>query len=133
MLFTPTGTFYSKVQFKTEEEVEKVVVKNFKLLFGDHSILLPKSLIRTSGVVGENAVMNRETKNKIAELCIAEIGKQKKFSRLLESDLKIQQISPSRTTMNGWVTPWSRRWWLRSLPVELETASPSGKIRIERN
>ena len=34
MLFTPTGTFYSKVQFKTEEEVEKVVVKNFKLLFG---------------------------------------------------------------------------------------------------
>ena len=63
MLFTPTGTFYSKVQFKTEEEVEKVV-----------------------------AVMNRETKNKIAELCIAEIEKQKEFSKLLESDLKIQQI-----------------------------------------
>ena len=75
MLFTPTGTFYSKVQFKTEEEVEKAVVGNYKLLFGDYSILLPKSLIRISGVVGENAVMNRETKNKIAELCIAEIGK----------------------------------------------------------
>ncbi len=30
MLFTPTGAFYSKVQFKTEEEVEKVVVDNFK-------------------------------------------------------------------------------------------------------
>ena len=53
MLFTPTGTFYFKVQFKTEEEVEKVVVDNFKLLFGDSSILLPKSLIRTFGVVGK--------------------------------------------------------------------------------
>ena len=52
MLFTPAGTFYSKVQFKTEEEVEKVVVDNFKLLFGDYSILLPKSLIRTSGGKG---------------------------------------------------------------------------------
>lgn len=55
MLFTSTGTFYSKVQFKTEEEVEKVVVKNFKLLFGDYSILLPKSLIRTSGGKGREA------------------------------------------------------------------------------
>lgn len=52
MLFTPTGTFYSKVQFKTEDEVEKVVFGNFKLLFGDYSILLPKSLIRTSGGKG---------------------------------------------------------------------------------
>ena len=49
------GTFYSKVQFKTEEEVEKVVVRNFKLLFGDYSILLPKSLIRTSGGKGREA------------------------------------------------------------------------------
>lgn len=56
MLFTPSGTFYSKVQFKTEEEVEKVVVDNFKLLFGDYSILLPKSLIRTS--CGDGAVPN---------------------------------------------------------------------------
>ena len=55
MLFTPTGTFYSKVQFKTEEEVEKVVVGNFKLLFGDYSILLPKSLMRTSGGKGRKA------------------------------------------------------------------------------
>jgi hypothetical protein len=30
MLFTPTSTFYFKVQFKTEEEVEKVVVDSFK-------------------------------------------------------------------------------------------------------
>ena len=56
MLFTPAGTFYSKVQFKTEEEVEKVVARNFKLLFGDYSILLPKSLIRTS--CGDGAVPN---------------------------------------------------------------------------
>jgi len=56
MLFTPTGTFYSKVRFKTEEEVEKVVVDNFKLLFGDYSILLPKSLIRTSGGKGREAL-----------------------------------------------------------------------------
>jgi hypothetical protein len=55
MLFTPTGTFYSKVQFKTEEEVEKVVARNFKLLFGDYSVLLPKSLIRTSGGKGREA------------------------------------------------------------------------------
>lgn len=55
MLFTPTGTFYSKVQFKTEEEVEKVVARNFKLLFGDYSILLPKSLIRISGGKGREA------------------------------------------------------------------------------
>ena len=117
MHFTFTGTFYSKVQFKTEEEVEKVVVKNFKLLFGDYSILLPKSLIRTScgngavpdGIIvdfkgnrwfileverGDHetwghiapqigkqlvAVMNREMKNKITELCIAEIGKRGKI------------------------------------------------------
>ena len=131
MLFTPAGSFYSKVQFKTEEEVEKVVVHNFKLLFGDYSILLPKSLMRTSGGKGTIpdgiiidfkgnrwfilevergdhetwghiapqiskqlvAVMNRETKYKITELCIAEIGRQKEFSKLLESDLKIQLLN----------------------------------------
>lgn len=215
------------------------------------------------------AVMNRETKNKIAKLCIAEIGKQKEFSKLLESDLKIQQIhvhgfvqkilekapivslpidyspsdleewasmqkvevqiqhiekymngkgevlydfpdleltqekeslkttdksnalyeivkagllnvgdivhfdygpkgkpkthfegkicsdgievdgivssasvsalrciqqiSPSRTTTNGWATPWSRQWRLRSLPEAPETVSPSGRIKTGRN
>jgi len=52
MIFKPNGSFYSKVQFKTEEEVEKVVVDNFKLLFGDFSILLPKSKILTSGGKG---------------------------------------------------------------------------------
>ncbi|SIO32171.1 hypothetical protein [Fibrobacter sp. UWB11] len=42
-------------QFKTEEEAEKTVVGNFKLLFGDYSILLPKSLIRASGGKGREA------------------------------------------------------------------------------
>lgn len=37
MLFTPFGTFYSKVQFKTEEEVEKVLL-TILTLFGDYSI-----------------------------------------------------------------------------------------------
>ena len=151
MLFTPTGTFYSKVQFKTEEEVEKVVVDNFKLLFGDYSILLPKSLIRTSGGKGTVpdgiivdfkgnrwfilevergdhetwghiapqiskqlvAVMNRETKNKITELCIAEIGKQKEFSKLLESDLKIQQIH-----VHGFVQKILEKDPIVSLPID---------------
>ena len=147
MLFTPTGTFYSKVQFKTEEEVKKVVVDNFKLLFGDYSILLPKSLIRTSGGKGTVpdgiivdfkgnrwfilevergdhetwghiapqiskqlvAVMNRETKNKIA----AEIGKQKEFSKLLESDLKIQQIH-----VHGFVQKILEKAPIVSLPID---------------
>ena len=39
-------------QFNTEEEVEKVVVDNFKLLFGDYFIMLAKSKILTSGGKG---------------------------------------------------------------------------------
>lgn len=155
MLFTPTGTFYSKVQFKTEEEVEKVVVDNFKLLFGDYSILLPKFLIRTSGgkgtipdgiiidfkgsrwfimevergvhdtwghitkQIGKQfvAVMNPDMKNKITELCIAEIGKQKEFSKLLESDLKIQQIR-----IHGYVQEILEKKPIISLPIDF---SPS--------
>ena len=151
MLFTPTGTFYSKVQFKTEEEVEKVVVDNFKLLFGDYSILLPKSLIRTSGGKGTIpdgiiidfkgnrwfilevergdhetwghiapqiskqlvAVMNRETKYKITELCIAEIGRQKEFSKLLESDLKIQLLN-----VHGTVQKILEKDPIVSLPID---------------
>ena len=151
MLFTPTGSFYSKVQFKTEEEVEKVVVDNFKLLFGDYSILLPKSLIRTSGGKGTVpdgiiidfkgnrwfilevergdhetwghiapqiskqlvAVMNRETKYKITELCIAEIGRQKEFSKLLESDLKIQLLN-----VHGTVQKILEKDPIVSLPID---------------
>ena len=151
MLFTSSGTFYSKVQFKTEEEVEKVVAHNFKLLFGDYSVLLPKSKILTSGGKGtipdgiivdfkENrwfilevergdhetwghiapqiskqlvAVMNRETKNKITSLCIAEIEKQKEFSNLLESDLKIRLIN-----VHGLVQKILEKDPIVSLPID---------------
>lgn len=151
MLFTSSGKFYSKVQFKTEEEVEKVVIDNFKLLFGDYSILLPKSKILTSGGKGtipdgiivdfkENrwfilevergdhetwghiapqiskqlvAVMNRETKNKITSLCIAGIEKQKEFSKLLESDLKIRLIN-----IHGLVLKILEKDPIVSLPID---------------
>lgn len=151
MIFTSSGSVYSKVQFKTEEEVEKVVIDNFKLLFGDYAILLPKFLIRTSGgkgtipdgiiidfkgnrwfimevergvhdtwehitkQIGKQfvAVMNREMKSKITELCIAEIGKQKEFSKLLESDLKIQLIH-----IHGYVQKILENDPIISLPID---------------
>ena len=159
MLFTSTGTFYSKVQFKTEEEVEKVVVDNFKLLFGNYSILLPKSLIRTSGGKGtipdgiiidfkENrcfilevdrgvhetwghiakqigkqlvAATNPETKNKITGLCIAEIEKQKEFSNLLESDLKIKLIN-----IHGLVQKILEKDPIVSLPIDYSPSDLEG-------
>ena len=52
MIFTSSGLFYSKVQFKTEQEIEKVVFDNYKLFYGEYSILLPKSKIVTSGGKG---------------------------------------------------------------------------------
>ena len=70
MLFTPDSTFYSKVQFKTEEEVEQVVARNFKLLFGDYSVLLPKSLIRTS--CGDGTVPNPSNYKKDKVIYIGE-------------------------------------------------------------
>lgn len=48
MIIDSKGNVYSKIEFKDEEEVENVVLKNFTLLFGDYSILLPKSKISTS-------------------------------------------------------------------------------------
>lgn len=52
MIFTNNGVVYSRIEFRSEEEVENVVIDNFKLLFGDYSILLPKRLIATSGGKG---------------------------------------------------------------------------------
>lgn len=52
MIFDINGKTYSKIEFNTEEEVENVIINNFKLLFGDYSILLPKSMISTSGGKG---------------------------------------------------------------------------------
>jgi len=52
MIFTNSANVYSRIEFKSEEEVEQVIINNFKLIFGDYSILLPKSLITTSGGKG---------------------------------------------------------------------------------
>jgi hypothetical protein len=52
MIFKSDGTVYSRIEFASEEEVENVVLDNFRLLFGDYSILLPKGLITTTGGKG---------------------------------------------------------------------------------
>lgn len=65
MIFNQTGQVYSKIEFSSEEEVENVVLDNFKLLFGDYSILLPKSLITTNGGKGtipDGIIVNFEAK-----------------------------------------------------------------------
>jgi hypothetical protein len=77
------------------------------------------------------AVMNRETKNKIAELCIAEIGKQKEFSKLLESDLKIRQIH-----VHGFVQKNLEKDPVVSLPIDyspsdLEEWASMQKVEVQ--
>lgn len=110
--------------------MSRVVIDTFKFLFGDYSILLPKSKIVTfsgKGTIPDGiiidfknrrwfilevergchdtwehiakqinrqlvAVRNPVTKNKIADLCISEIGKQVEFTDLLATDLKISAI-----------------------------------------
>ena len=65
MIFDINGKTYSKIEFNTEEEVENVIINNFKLLFGDYSILLPKSLISTSGGKGtipDGIIINFESR-----------------------------------------------------------------------
>ena len=52
MIFNNKGIVYSRIEFKNEEEVENVVIDNFRLLFGDYSILLPKKMINTAGGKG---------------------------------------------------------------------------------
>lgn len=52
MIFDKNGKVYSKMEFSSEDEIENIVIKNFKLLFGDYSILLDKSLINTSSGKG---------------------------------------------------------------------------------
>jgi len=43
---------YIRSSFKDEAEIEKVVIENYEFLFGPNSILLEKSLIKTSDGVG---------------------------------------------------------------------------------
>jgi hypothetical protein len=52
MIFDKNGKVYSKMEFSSEDEIENIVIKNFKLLFGDYSILLEKNLINTNAGKG---------------------------------------------------------------------------------
>lgn len=65
MIFDINGKTYAKIEFSSEEEVENVIINNFKLLFGDYSILLPKSMINTSGGKGtipDGIIINFESR-----------------------------------------------------------------------
>jgi hypothetical protein len=61
MIFDKSGKIYSKMEFANEEEIENVVINNFKLLFGDYSILLDKNLINTNsgkGSIPDGIIIN---------------------------------------------------------------------------
>jgi len=61
MIFDKNGRIYSKMEFVDEEEIENVVINNFKLLFGDYSILLDKNLISTNsgkGSIPDGIIIN---------------------------------------------------------------------------
>lgn len=61
MIFDKNGKIYSKMEFVDEEEIENVVINNFKLLFGDYSILLDKNLISTNsgkGSIPDGIIIN---------------------------------------------------------------------------
>jgi hypothetical protein len=49
MLLTKDYRSYFKVAFTNEEEIERVILDNLGLLFGDYSLLLPKSKLQTYG------------------------------------------------------------------------------------
>ena len=62
MLITKVGIF-EKSEFDNEEELEKVIVDNHKLIFGEYSIYLPQEMITTSsgyGTVPDAIVLNFE-------------------------------------------------------------------------
>jgi len=61
MIFDKSGKIFSKMEFVSEEEIENVVINNFKLLFGDYSILLDKNLISTNsgkGSIPDGIIIN---------------------------------------------------------------------------
>jgi len=49
MLLTKDYCTYFKVAFDSEEEIERVILENVGLLFGDYSLLLSKSKLQTYG------------------------------------------------------------------------------------
>jgi len=52
MILTPDYHFYSRVAFNNEAEIERIVLDNFKKIFGDYALLLPKTKINTLGGTG---------------------------------------------------------------------------------
>jgi len=52
MILTPDYHFYSRVAFDSEAEIERIVLDNFKKIFGDYALLLPKTKISTLGGTG---------------------------------------------------------------------------------
>ncbi len=66
MLITKgTTKLYQKTVFKDEDEIERIVLDNYQLLFGNYSILLPKAKINTIGGKGsipDGIVINFESK-----------------------------------------------------------------------
>jgi hypothetical protein len=61
MIFDKNGKVYSKMEFSDEDKIENVVINNFKLLFGDYSILLDKNLISTNdgkGTIPDGIIIN---------------------------------------------------------------------------
>ena len=75
MIFDKNGKIYSKMEFVDEEEIENVVINNFKLLFGDYSILLDKNLIITNsgkGSIPDGLIIKKQqVLYKRLSLCIA--------------------------------------------------------------
>jgi hypothetical protein len=66
MLLTKEYHSYLKVAFSSEEEIEKVILENIGLLFGDYSCLLGKSKLTTIGGKGsipDGVLINFESKD----------------------------------------------------------------------
>ena len=65
MLLTTEYRTYLKVSFSSEEEIEKVILDNIGLLFGDYSCLLPKAKLKTmggKGTIPDGVLINFQTK-----------------------------------------------------------------------
>lgn len=65
MLLTSDYKTYLRVSFSNEEEIEKVVLENIGLLFGDYSCLLPKAKLLTiggKGTIPDGVLINFQSK-----------------------------------------------------------------------
>jgi hypothetical protein len=84
MIFDKLGKVYSKMEFLSEDEIEKVVLNNFKLLFGDYSILLDKNLITTNsgkGTVPDGIIIDLFNNHKNDIMTVWEEEKRKRMQK----------------------------------------------------